>query len=264
MAKGVNFPKIGDKGSSVSVFSSEDAVRVTDKKKLSSMPKKVVITYSSFLENRLKKGLSMTRYSLPFKSPFYHYIKPSVHINQARSFLMFRISIGAPATAIIAEDLVTMGVNTFLILGSAGGIGKGLSIGDLSLCTRALRDEGTSHHYIKDSLFVDADRGLVSGLGKKMRDNRIKFKEGGTWSTDAIYAESKKEINTYSKMGILTVEMEAAALFAVAKKRGVKASGVFTISDLLNGQEWTGMKEHELENGFSNLVKVCSMYGKFR
>lgn len=258
----LNFPKIGMKENLRPVFTAKDAIRVTDRDKLGKMPKKALLIYSSALEDRLRNDLSLARYNLPFESPFYHYINPSVYIDKNHSLLFIRITIGAPVTAIMADDLIAVGVRSIILAGTAGGLGRNISVGDVCICTSALRDEGTSHHYLKHSMFVDSDKELNDSMEKGMMELGIGFKKGPTWSTDAVYVESKEEIKKYAEMGVLTVDMEAAALFAVAKIRQIKASAVFVVSDLLNGQEWSGMKEHEIEEGFSNLARIASIYSK--
>lgn len=256
----LNFPKIGDKSKMKAVFTPKDAITVSDSKELSKMPKRAIIIYSEILESHLKKGLSLSRYDLPFSSHFHRYLNITPYIDKENSVLVLRIGIGAPVTAIIAEDLISMGVKDMLLLGSAGGIGRDLSLGDIVLCTKALRDEGTSHHYIENSKFIDSDLAILQDLEKGIKD--IKIKKGPTWSTDALYAETKEELDTYSKEGVLTVEMEASALFSVARKRFARAAAAFMVSDLVNGQSWSGLKENELEEGFSNLVKIADIYRK--
>lgn len=256
----INFPKTVGKESEEAIFTSYDAVSMVQKERLKQMPKKALIVLSESSERKLVDMLSLRKYTLPFNSAFFHYITPSVHIDNDNTYLLVKITIGAPVIAIMAEDLATAGVKSFLLMGTAGGVGKGLSIGDISLCTKALRDEGTSYHYLKDSLFVEADKRLTLRLAGQMKKENLSFRIGRTWTTDALYRETRAEINKYSSIGILTVEMEAAALFAVAKKREVPAAGIFVVSDLINGQKWTGMKEHALDEGFGKLARVAKIY----
>ena len=70
--------------------------------------------------------------------------------------------------------------------------------------------------------------------------------KGYTWTTDAIFCETKNEVSFYEKQGAQTVEMEASALFAFAKKRGLKAGAIFIISDLLNSSKWDALPNRKL------------------
>ncbi len=254
------FPKFGDKTGLQPAFTPKDAISITDNAKLSGMPKRAIIIFSDDLEKKIKKELALSKYDLPFSSHFHKYHNMTPYIDKENKVLVIKSGIGSPVIAIVAEDLISVGVKEIVILGTAGGMGKDLSLGDIIICTKALRDEGTSHHYIKDSVFVDSDQGLANAIETQIQASKMKFRKGATWSVDALYAETKDELDKYSGMNVLTVEMEAAALFAVAQRRGARAGAVFMVSDLVNGQSWTGLREHELKIGFSNLAKVGGLY----
>ncbi|MGC8669773.1 MAG: nucleoside phosphorylase [Candidatus Micrarchaeia archaeon] len=183
-----------------------------------------------------------------------------------KNTIIARLAIGAPFTAVTEDELWAMGIKEFLILGSAGGIYKDLEIGDIVICTKALRDEGVSHHYIKDSKYVEPDTRLVHSLEKELNRNRLKFVKGPTWTIDAPYMESVEEVERYSKEGIFTVEMEAAALFAVAKRRGIRAAAVFGISDTLTNGAWSGFSKnyHRKKNSFANLVRIGKIFSELK
>lgn len=144
-----------------------------------------------------------------------------------------KFGFGAPAAVVILEELIAFGVKKFISIGTAGALQKNLKIGDLVICEKAIRDEGTSYHYLKPSRYAYASMEMV----KKIKESLDRFKQGYTvgtsWTTDAPYRETVSEIKRYQKEGVLTVEMEASALFAVAQYRGVEMGAVFTISDSL-------------------------------
>lgn len=131
------------------------------------------------------------------------------------------------------EELIALGGKEFLNIGTAGGLKKE----GIILCEKALRDEGTSYHYIPKGKFAYPDKSLTIRLEKLLKKINIPFMKGATWTIDAPYRETKAEIEKYSKQGIYTVEMEASALFSVAKYRNVKIASVFIVSDLL-GKKW--------------------------
>ncbi|MGC8623619.1 MAG: nucleoside phosphorylase [Candidatus Micrarchaeia archaeon] len=180
--------------------------------------------------------------------------------------IIARLGIGAPLTAATEDEFWAMGIKEFLILGAAGGIRKELEVGDIVLCTKALRDDGVSHHYIRDSLYVKPDAKLVSSLEQALNKNRLEFAKGPTWTIDAPYMESVEEVRRYSRMGIFTVEMEAAALFAVAKRRGLRAAAVFSVSDTLTNGAWSGFsKDYDRKkNAFVNLARVGKLFSELR
>jgi uridine phosphorylase len=147
--------------------------------------------------------------------------------------------IGAPAAAMLMELLVAMGVRRFVTIGTAGGIAPGLGVGDLTVCTGAVRDEGVSHHYLPghdDAALPDAT--LTERFAAALATSGATVAHGPTWTTDAPFRETRAEIAHYQAQGVLTVEMEAAALFAVGAMRGVQVAGGFVVSDVLAASSW--------------------------
>ncbi len=183
-----------------------------------------------------------------------------------KNTIIVKLCIGAPLTAATADEFWAMGVKEFLILGTAGGIRKGLEVGDIVLCTKALRDEGVSHHYLRNSKYVEADDKLTHSLEKAMNKSGLKFMKGSTWTIDAPYMESIEEVENYSNEGVFTVEMEAAALFAVAKRRKLRAAAAFSISDTLTNGAWSGFSKnyHRKKNSFTNLVRIGKIFSELK
>ncbi len=144
------------------------------------------------------------------------------------------LPIGAPTVGIVVEELAALGVQSLVGIGYAGGLGAGLSPGDLVVCSRALRDEGTSHHYAPPGRFAFPDRQLTEALETGIARART----GPGWTTDAPYRETLEEIDRLRAEGVMTVDMEAAALFSVSGALGVKAASVFCVSDTLHGPAW--------------------------
>ena len=153
--------------------------------------------------------------------------------------VVHNFSEGAPLCVFIAEQLAALGVENFVLIGVAGAIGKNLKINEKVLCTGAFADEGTSRHYVLETL-VKPNKEITKTLSS------LAEKRGYTWTTDAILCETKKDVDFYAKQGALTVEMEASGLFAFAKKRGLKAGAVFIISDLLNSSKWDALPNRKL------------------
>ena len=155
-----------------------------------------------------------------------------------RVALLSGFGIGAPALAAFLEEMIALGARRFIGVGTAGGLREGMKAGDFVLCSGAIRDEGTSHHYLRPSLSVAPSEALNLKLRHQFKRLRVPYSEGGTWTTDAPYRETPQEVRHYRSLGVATVEMEAAALFAVAKYRGAQAAAVFSISDVLSDTGW--------------------------
>lgn len=147
-------------------------------------------------------------------------------------------AIGAPVTAIVVEELIAIGVRRFVITGTAGALSPTLAIGDIVVCSDAIRDEGVSHHYLDAADEVRPSERLTDGLRSALKAAGLDFVEGATWTIDAPYRETIAEARHYRDAGVLTVEMEAAAVFAVCAHRGVEAAAAFVVSDSLADLEW--------------------------
>ena len=145
---------------------------------------------------------------------------------------------GAPFAAICIEELAALGARRFVIAGLAGSLQRDLRVGSLVLCRRALRDEGTSHHYVGPGRFASPSPRLTARLRRTFQRAGVPFAFGDTWTIDAPYRETRAEIRRYRADGILTVEMEASAAFAVARCRRCEASAAFVISDHLDESGW--------------------------
>jgi uridine phosphorylase len=152
--------------------------------------------------------------------------------------LLGRFGIGAPAAAAALEELAALGTHTVASIGTAGSLQHSLKPGDLVLCEAAIRDEGVSHHYLPPGKLAGASAELTATLGASLTTMGVTYKAGTSWTIDAPYRETVAEARQYQAEGVLCVEMEAAALFAVASVRGVRLASAFAISDSLADLEW--------------------------
>ena len=146
--------------------------------------------------------------------------------------------VGSPVASIILEELIAFGVSEFISLGTAGTLQSAIKIGDLVLCDRAIRDEGTSHHYLPPGKYSYPSKVLTERLAQALNIQGAPYHIGPSWTTDAIYRETVAEAKFYQSEGVATVEMEAAALFAVAEFRKISLAAAFTISDSLADLKW--------------------------
>lgn len=148
------------------------------------------------------------------------------------------LGIGGPATARVVEELVARGVESFVIVGHAGCLQRDIELGDVVVVERALRDEGTSYHYLEPNRTVVASRSIRTALADSVETNGGTVHTGTTWTVDAIFRQTVPEVEQHSADGVLTVDMEAASAFAVATYRGVEAGAAFVISDYVGPDEW--------------------------
>jgi len=156
---------------------------------------------------------------------------PSVGITYPRG-------VGGPATVIRSEELAAVGAREFIGVGYAGAISPDLAPGDVVVCDSAVRDEGTSHHYAHPDVLARPSDSLTRWIEQSLAAANIPFRKGESWTTDAPYRETRAELRHYRRRGVLTVEMEAAAMFIFARHRGLRAASVLVVSDVLREKGW--------------------------
>jgi uridine phosphorylase len=129
-------------------------------------------------------------------------------------------AVGAAFAVLLAEQLFVSGCRFLISMTSAGQIAARGPPPYFVLIDRALRDEGTSYHYLPPAEFAEADRGLVRHASGVLSALPEPVYCGATWTTDAPFRETAAEIERCRAGDILAVEMEAAALYAFARARG--------------------------------------------
>ena len=152
--------------------------------------------------------------------------------------------IGAPAATSALESLAAIGVRRFVSMGTAGALRTGLDTGDVVVCDRAVRDEGVSHHYRPPDLWAEPSPSLTARLLGCLAGADLDPTSGSAWTIDAPFRETIAEARHYADLGVAVVEMEAAALFTVARHRGVEIASAFAISDSLADGEWVTQFGH--------------------
>jgi uridine phosphorylase len=170
---------------------------------------------------------------------------------------------GAPIVAELAEEMVAMGVKKMVLMTWGGALQPELSPGDIVVCDRAVRDDGTSHHYLPPAKFVEADLMLAEELADAIQRRGGRCSNGTTWTTDAPYRETLAEVQQYQKEGVKTVEMESSGLFAIGQVRGVQTASVVVIMDSLATFKWKVPErldsiQHSLEIVYAAAVEVLS------
>ncbi|SHK44659.1 Uridine phosphorylase [Pseudonocardia thermophila] len=155
-----------------------------------------------------------------------------------RRIAVLQPGVGAPLAAVFMEDLIALGVRRFVAVGGAGALLPELVLGHAVVVESAVRDEGTSFHYLPAGAVVDADPAGVAALCTTLDAAGVPYLRARTWTTDAVYRETRSRVERRRAMGCAVVEMEAAALIAVARYRGVSFAQLLLSADSLAGEEW--------------------------
>jgi uridine phosphorylase len=151
---------------------------------------------------------------------------------------LFHSPVGAPAAVACLEELIAAGCRRFVACGGAGVLRRDIAVGHVIVPDAAVRDEGTSYHYLPPSRKVVADEDSVVALIRVLERREVPYLRGTTWTTDACYRETRAAVERHRAEGCLTVEMEAAAFMAVAQFRGVAFAQMLYAGDDLSGVSW--------------------------
>jgi len=222
----MSYPNFKNKHLEEALFTSEEFIDFAHKTIRTKFPKKWIITFQRHAEGFIKRKFKLRRIKKAF-------LAGNVYLN--RNVGLIKIGgIGSPHACTVFEELIALGGTEFVIIGTAGGLQKR----GLFICNRAIRDEGTSSHYLKHSKYAYPHNEFTNKLQRFLDSKNLKVESGTSWTIDAPYRETKAEIAAYKKEGVVTVEMESSAMFSVAKCRGVKIAAIFSVSDLVGGGAW--------------------------
>jgi uridine phosphorylase len=163
--------------------------------------------------------------------------------------------IGSPSAAIAAEELAAVGVETMIRPGTTGALQTGIEIGDMVIATGAAKDEGTTERYEAIGYPAVPDYEVLSALVDAADADEGSVHVGPVATDDAFYAEDEAYFTDREAAGILAVEMEAAALFTLARRKGLRAGAVCTVDgNLIEGTQKGATDEEELPPKAKNNV----------
>lgn len=117
-------------------------------------------------------------------------------------------------------------------------LNREIAVGHIIVPISAVRDEGASYHYLPPGREVAPGPEGVAAIEQVLAGRQVSYVKGKTWTTDAIYRETAAKVQRRRAEGCLTVEMEAAAFFAVAQFRGVTFAQLLYGGDDVSGAEW--------------------------
>jgi uridine phosphorylase len=196
-------------------------------------PKSVIFSYQRSLFDFVVK-----RHRVRFPEGYFNHHLAYLEETDGEVAIVGRFGIGAPAAIAMLEELIAFGARAFVSIGTAGGLVRNILPGDIVLCTGALRDEGTSYHYVPGGGVALPDESMSGALRAAFESDHIPYDSGISWTTDAIYRETMPEMESVVARGAIVVEMEASALFTVARYREVPMAACFTVSDSLTETAW--------------------------
>ncbi|WP_178917964.1 nucleoside phosphorylase [Natronomonas gomsonensis] len=166
---------------------------------------------------------------------------------EGRNLTICSTGIGSPSAAIAVEELAAVGVETFVRVGTTGALQSDIEIGDMVVATGAAKDEGTTKRYEAVEVPAVADYGTLSTLVGSAERRQAPVHVGPIATDDAFYAETQTYVEAWNDAGLLCVEMEAAALFTLARRKGLAAGAICTVDgNLVEGTQKGETDDEEL------------------
>ncbi len=166
---------------------------------------------------------------------------------EGRELTICSTGIGSPSAAIAAEELAAVGVETLLRVGTTGALQSHIEIGDMVIATGAAKDEGTTKRYEDVAVPAVPDYEVLSALVEVTEEHSDDIHVGPIATDDAFYAETESYVEAWESAGLLAVEMEAAALFTLARRKGLRAGAICTVDgNLVEGTQKGETEDEEL------------------
>lgn len=205
-------------------------------KRVEGMPKVAITCFSKELLDSLVKYFNGVEFSNTSAAngrvPTYKIVYKD------KEYALFMTRVGAPACIVQYEELYAQGVEKIVVFGTCGVLDS--SIDDLGIIVpnAAIRDEGTSYHYIPASDEIECNTKYIDIFTDVLKEHNYSYTIGKTWTTDAPYRETRDKMNKRKQQGCVCVEMECSAIFALAKFRNKEAFQFFYAADNLDNVEW--------------------------
>jgi nucleoside phosphorylase len=185
----------------------------------------VIVALLPELERRLLRLLGS-----PIPHP--HTVQRQTLYNPADApFSIIASPMGAPMAVMLLEQLIALGARRFFYVGFCGALASSYRIGDGLIPTQAIREEGTSYHYLPAGVVPTSSPHLNTYIQTCAAKLPFAVQQGPIWTTDAPYRETSGKIQHYQAAGVHAVDMEMAAVFAVAQYRGCEIAALLLVSD---------------------------------
>jgi len=175
---------------------------------------------------------------------------------EGRDVTICSTGIGSPSAAIAVEELAAVGCETFVRVGTTGALQRGIDIGDMVVATGAAKDEGTTARYEDKAVPAVPDYDVLSALVDAAEENGENVHVGPVATDDAFYAETDEYVDAWEAAGLQCVEMEAAAIFSLARRKGLAAGAICTVDgNLVEGTQKGETDDEELPAKAKNNVE---------
>lgn len=182
----------------------------------------------------------------------------------SESIYVLLCPLGAPQAARMLEILSAMGVQKFVVCGGAGTLDDSITGEKILLATAAVRDEGTSYHYLPPAREVAINENVRQKVVACLQAENQDYLEIKTWTTDASFRETPDKVEMRRQEGCATVEMECAAYYAVSQFKGLDCAVLLYAGDVVHKEGWdyrnwhsrNDMREHLFDLAVKCVLKL--------
>ena len=165
--------------------------------------------------------------------------------------------VGCPACAGNLEFFAACGAKKVMFCGGGGVLDKNIKVGELLVVEGAIRDEGFSYKYLEPSRYIYTDKSITKKITSYLEKNKISYITGITWTTDAMFRETKALVEQRKIEGAKIVEMEQSGCIAMAQYRGFDYGAIIYGGDDVSQEEWNTRSWDKRKGIRYNLVMLC-------
>ncbi|HEX2728298.1 MAG TPA: DeoD-type purine-nucleoside phosphorylase [Rubrobacteraceae bacterium] len=166
--------------------------------------------------------------------------------------------MGCPSASIVTEELIQLGVKNLLRVGTCGGYHQDLQLGDLIVATAATPQDGTVSSITQGVPYAPAAHfDLVHAAHHAAEAAGRRTFMGPIVSSDLFYDPEDDPAQMWGNLGVLAVEMEAAAIFTIAAMHGVKAGCLLTVSDTIGREAVVRIEDSDLKDAVDNMMALA-------
>ncbi len=200
-----------------------------------SFPERCVMTFfGDIVEKYSQMGGVQARYSTKWETGT---VKVYEIKYKGTDICFIHTYVGAPIAVGIMEFIMAYGVKKIVACGGCGVLDE-IEPGHILLPVTAVRDEGTSYHYMPPNREIQLDKDVLDSVKRTIDRSGYRYTECKTWTTDAFYRETPEKVSLRKAEGCKCVEMECSALAAAAKFRGVKFAQLLYSGDILKDESY--------------------------
>ena len=177
----------------------------------------------------------------------------------------FNAPVGAASCVGILEDLIQFGMEKLVLFGTCGVLDRDIEATSIIIPTAALRDEGTSYHYLPASDEVEVNKKSLSLFQAFLDSHKVSYQSGKVWTTDAPYRETIDKMKRRKEAGAICVDMECSAVAALAAFRDLELCHFFYAADHLSEEQWDirTLSNHEDLDSKDRIAELAIQFALF-